>query len=316
MKHEANADYYTVPRLLANANQTSMLQGQKRLTKLQWYLEDHPTVSFVVLNTYDCVQYHEDIADCFQRSHMPAGMNEDIIVQVRPYFSRLIEDAKEAERIDQVLIPSKALLRAVQAIEVHYPTEMRDWLRNLTHPYPQLWHCKSLLQKTAASSLGSTNRIHVEALLNHLVESVGSAWEEAEMLSRNGFVEEQHWAKIFRPNEPIVSMTEGEPRAYMLTRCPKVESDGLVLYCWSWEFDGEFFQKNFQFRVDWPDQIEDVKITTLPYYPLRFGSTQLADRLELRGRNFWSCRRRRYVSYDMPRDHRSSQAVRQTGIIL
>ncbi|XPS78606.1 hypothetical protein M3J07_010619 [Ascochyta lentis] len=299
-EHETATDYHDVPRLLANANQTSILRGQKRLPDLEWYLEDNPAVSFIIRNTYDCGQYHEEIEDEFQRLPMPKGIGKRLEGNVRPYFSVLQSDARQAQRTRQVLLPSKGLIRAMRILCSSFPTELRDWddENNLTYPYLQLWHCKDLLHESAVAKLESTEQAHINSLLGYLDESVSAEWKEAEELFNDGLVDKKHWAKLFRPNEPIVTMIDGEPRAYILKRCPLVEEDQLLLDCRSWEFDGEFFQDDFDFEIDWLSQSDVIPISDLPYFPLRLDKTGLAARLERRGNTFWSCRRRRYINYE------------------
>ena len=57
--------------MLANANQTSILEGTQPLDNIDWYLEDNPSKYFAVINHYDCVRYHAEIANRFERLPVP-----------------------------------------------------------------------------------------------------------------------------------------------------------------------------------------------------------------------------------------------------
>lgn len=318
VEHENEEHYYDVPRLLVDANRKSALEGRHRLSSPEWLLEDHPAISLIICNIYDCVGYHESIADDFERLWMPLSISEDVVRLVRPYFSILREDAKLAQREERVLIPSKGLRRAMNVLESFYPDQLRNWdeENNLTYPYLQLWHCKDLFRAPASRMLEPAQQLHVDALLSYLEDDVAAEWEESEQIFSNGLVNKQHWAKLFRPNDPIITMKDGEPRAYVSRNCPTIEDEKLLLNCWSWEFDGEFYLEDSTFEVGWPSRSDAVPISDLAYFPLRCDKTDLTRRLERRGHTFWSCRKRRYVSYDKPSEGASVQSVRSLTFTL
>lgn len=309
--HESEEHYYDVPRLLANANRTSVLRGQHLLSDPEWLLEDHPAISFVVRNTYDCGRYHEQISDQFERLWMPLGISESIVGQVRPYFSVLTNNAALAEREDQVIVPSKGLKRAMSTLKSSFPSQLRNWddEDNLTYPYLQLWHCKDLLRVAVNNMSDPAQQLHSNALLSYLESEGAAEWEEAEKLFSDGRVNKKHWAKLFRPNDLVVTMDNGEPRAYVVRDCPTVGDDSLVLACWSWKFDGEFHLQYPHHKVTWPSESDTVPISDLVFYPLRFDKSDLKERLERRGRVFWSCRKRRYVSYNVSPEETGLGAV-------
>ena len=71
---------------------------------------------------------------------------------------------------------------------------------------------------------------------------------------------------------------------------------------WSLHFDGRFFSIPGEgtLELDWAESGGVIKIQDLSIYPLRHAEQSLRDSLANRGRTFWSCRRRRLVSYDDP----------------
>lgn len=308
--HEAEIDYLDTPRLLTDANQTSALKGTEPLENIGWYLEDNPGRHLAVINIFDCVQYHKEIANTFERLSLPSSIDDRILRQLRPYLYVLKNDAKEAERKNQLLLPSPGLRKALNALRVLHPSSLDNWEaeRNLAYPYPQLWHSRDIL-RNAAEELSPNDQCHITTLWNYIDNDITDAWTEAENMFKKGIVSKKHWTKLFRPNEPIVTMLYGEPRAFICKDNPEVSKDKLCLECWSWEFDGQFFRWDVSIMIDWPDQSDVASIVDLSHYPLKFDTYNLANRLANRGATFWSCRQRRYVSYRSPSQDTIGQAV-------
>ena len=309
-EHEAELDYLDVPRLFADANQTSSLKGTKPLDNIEWYLEDNSNTHFAVLNIYNCAQYHREIADQFVRLPLPSKIDSHVLGQIRPYLSVLKEDAKKADRNGQILVPSEGLSRALNKLQTLYKRELGDWsaANKLAYPYPQLWHCRDLL-RNAAKEFPPGNLSHVATLCDYLETELSDEWIEAKHMFEKGLVSKQHWAKLFRPNEVVVTLLGGEPRAFVCKDSVRVLHDQLHLECWSWEFDGRFHRQDYSIYLDWPGQSEVTPITYLSHFPLRFDTSDLATRLANRGATFWSCRQRRYVSYRTPSQNMMGQAV-------
>jgi hypothetical protein len=309
-KHEAELDYLDVPRLFAGANQTSRLKGTKPFDNIEWYLEDNPGVHFAIINIYDCLQYHREIADQFVRLQLPSNIDSRVVGQIRPYLCVLEEDAKEADRSNQILMPSLGLSRALDKLKTLYKLELGNWSAKfkLAYPYPQLWHCKDLL-RNLTKELPPGDRSRVATLCNYLELEISDEWIEAEDMFEKGIVSKQHWKKLFRPNELGVTLLDGEPRAFVCEENYVISSGKLRLACWSWEFDGNFYQREFSVDIVWPDRSEVTRITGLSHYPLRFNTSDLANRLASRGATFWSCRQRKYVSYRSPSQDTNGQSV-------
>ncbi|KAL2870147.1 ATP-binding protein [Aspergillus lucknowensis] len=119
---------------------------------------------------------------------------------------------------------------------------------------------------------------------------------EADSLFARGHVSERHLPKLFRPGDFIVSTTEGHPRAYMINDWPKLRSGSLVLPCFTWSFDGQFYRETKNILLGWEFGDRDLPVTKLGVYPLSF-DPGIRERLLRRGSVFWRCRTRRFVSY-------------------
>jgi hypothetical protein len=299
--HKAIADYLDTPRLVKGSTRATHLRGKRSLSNVDNYLEEHEDISFAVFKTYSCNEYHAEIKDRFERLPMPP-MEESIAAQAAPYFFRLKDDAKPAIPQSEFISVSNNLKKALDALSLKEPDDLSNWnvVKNPAFPYLQLYHCKHLLTGVSASELDIPNQLHLETLYRYLDEHLAAEYEEAELLFRKGIASRMHWAKLFRPNEVVVTMENEQPRAYLSTVCPSPDSNTLVLQCWSWEFDGRFWRNQTDLRIQWPSYADTVSITQLGAYPLRFDQTGLEERLKRRGTEFWSCRKRKLISYDVP----------------
>jgi hypothetical protein len=306
--HAPSADYFDVPRLLAQSNRKSGLQGQERIKDIGSYLEDHNDLSFAVYITYSCTRYHETIKDEFERFPMPA-MDDVIAAEAKPYFYILQQDAKPAAAETQALILSEVLQEAIDALSIEVPEFHWDWNTHssLAYPYLELYHQKELLM---THSLKPHYQSHLEALYSYLTEILGPEYSEAEALFDRGFVDRQHWAKLFRPGAVIVTLEGGQPIAYVCLRCPAVTAGSLQLQCFSWAFDGNFFRNKTVLNTHWPSDSNIVPITDLEVYPLTYGIDGLKDELRARGEIFWACRSRKFVNYNVPLRGMEVQIVR------
>lgn len=132
------------------------------------------------------------------------------------------------------------------------------------------------------------------------------------MLFENGIASRDRWTSLFHPNDIIVTLEKDQPLAYLLETSPRIVGRSLVLNLWSWGFDGHFYKQSKEFQFHWPSSSDTIPISELQAYPLRYNRTGLEKRLRRRGRIFWTCRWKRFVSYDVPHQGLEVQQVSLT----
>ncbi|KAF2833898.1 P-loop containing nucleoside triphosphate hydrolase protein [Ophiobolus disseminans] len=299
--HVPSADYLDVPRLLAQSNRKTCLQGQDPIKDIEGYLEDRNNLSFAIYITYSCTRYYETIKDDFKRLRMPT-MDENVAIMAKPFFYVLEQDAQPATAESEALILSEGLQDALHVLETH-PSGFRwNWndQSSLMYPYLQLYHQRDLLVDDTTHGLKISHRSHVDALHTYLLSRLGPAYLEAETLFARGSVDRQHWAKLFRPGAVVVTVKNGQPVAFICESCPTQSNGRLLLQCWSWAFDGKFFQNKVVLNISWPSGNDIVAITDLQVYPLEYAVAGLDNELRARGEVFWACRSRKFVNYDVP----------------
>ena len=310
-QHVPSADFFDAPRLLAQSNRKTCLQGRKPIKDIESFLEDNDHLSFAVYITYSCTKYHEKIKDEFKRLTMPV-MDEAIAAEAKPFFYVLQRDARPATAESEALILSEGLQEALYVLDAKVSTFRWVWEdpSYLMYPYLHLYHHKDLLTGTATREVKPHHQTHLEALHNYLVEHLGPEYSESESLFGRGYVDREHWSKLFRPGSVVVSFEGGQPVAHVCETCPTLGDNDLHLQCWSWAFDGKFFQNNAVLQIPWPSDGNIVAITDLQVYPLARAMPGLEDELRARGEVFWACRSRKFVNYNVPLEGMEVQNVR------
>ena len=316
-QHEPCRDYSDVPYLSPNANRCSELAGRYPLRKVEWYLDDQPHVSFATLLLYDCIAYHARVTDIFESQPMPANMTEATLRVAKPYFSFLSERPEEVTPYLQTIVISRGLRTALKTLESSYPQLLRNWdhEENLRYPQLQLYHCRELFSNATAKTLPPGQQDHLRFLSSYLNLRLSTEYQEAEEQFHAGIVHRRHWTKLYRPNDIVVTVVDGEELAYLNTNYPIVDGNVLTLQCWSWGFDGKFFRQLHEMRVSWTSDSTTMTLSDLRCYPLRYGRKGLSEERARCGEVFWSCRKRKYVEYQTAADL-GSQAVRTPSLAI
>lgn len=313
VRHQRSAYFLDIPRLFAGDSKASALRGTHDLSNLKEYLEDHPEVSFIIYKSYNCERYHETIQDQFERLQIPK-IDSEVVAQLRPYLFTLKKDEEPAladsERMEIISDELQEVMEVIEADPSDAFTNRHDG-HNLRAPHLHFYHYRPLMVQYASESPSQIHREHIKLLLDYLNSSHGSEYEEADALFRRGMVSKLHFSKMFGPNEVIVTVRNDQPLAFVSRKCPIAQNDPLELDCWSWSFDGVFRRQTSPVRVDWPASSSAIiPISALKTYPLRFDTSGLEQRLRKRGRTFWECRERKFVSYESPKPSFEVQVVR------
>ena len=319
-QHSSQSQYLDVPRLFAGDSKANALRGERRFPDLEDYLESDPNISFIVYKSYSCNEYHEAVKDDFDRLQIPR-IDPAVISQLRAYFFALKRDGEAASpNTEEIQIVSEDLQDAMATMESLHPDQFGAWdpQRGMRAPYLQLYHCRSLMDDYATTSSGDlsqTHQDHIRTLFNYVMASYGEEYQEADDLFESGLVNQYHFPKLFGPNEIVVTVANNQPSAYISEICPTLEDGHLELNCWSWEFDGLFRKKERNLSVPWPQNSDTIPISSLRVYPLRYDQSDLEERLRNRGKQFWECRKRNFVSYESPNPTFEVQAVRLAAFI-
>jgi hypothetical protein len=119
---------------------------------------------------------------------------------------------------------------------------------------------------------------------------------------------------LVRPGDPLVCQETGALQAYQATSWAKSKpasrdtstkegGSGFdkvwEVSAWSYEFDGVFYQKtvNLEIELDVTDPDEEVALSALRVTLLDYTSSDIREKLKRRGKTYWACRKRRFISY-------------------
>ena len=309
--HPESAMFTDQPRLAAGDCKFSPLHGLRPFRRrLEEYLADNPSIVLTVVRRYDCQQYHTLLEDMFRQLPLPyLGPSDSLRSDAKLYYSVLHQSGPPAipvsEHIEKL---SPSLFSSMQELETSEPEAFYGWSDppHLVAPYVHLYHIRDTAQALAPEVLNRSELAHVRLLFGYLESAYGTVHKDATNLFTKGMVTREHLPKLFHPTDIIVGFEDDNPRAFRINDC-QVSHSGIsvTLHCSTWQFDGAFRQVKQTFTVEWPgsagDDNEEVPIASLNVRPLRYDTTGLRAKLLQRGIMFWSCRKRRLVSYVSPR---------------
>jgi hypothetical protein len=315
--HTMTSYFLDPPRLFEGDNKVSPLRGRTSITDVEEHLEDNEHISIVIYRTYHCEEYHERIEEGFERLRL-SDYGVRTAPAMRPYLFVLRKDMEVATSIsEEMMLLSHDLKEALRNLgyldrKITYNSFQQDhW--TLKAPYLQMYHFRDLIRKTIPRLSSVDEQQHAGVLLRYIDESFGADYSEADNLFAKGLVSEKHLSKLFGPGETVITMTEGQPVAYVSRGLPSTGRSNATLYCENWNFDGVFGRKESYVDVTWPSTSSSIlPIVDLEYFPLKYDRLGTKERLLKRGQLLWNCRKRRYMSYRVSGGKSDIQTVRIT----
>ncbi|PLB44558.1 P-loop containing nucleoside triphosphate hydrolase protein [Aspergillus steynii IBT 23096] len=290
--HPRRADYFDAPRLFYGDSRASHLRGEEQIDDLDEYVENHEDISLVWIKFYYCDDYHESARDQFEILRAPLHPMNPMLMR---HFSILYADANEAiPEHEEISIVDDKIKDAVEEVidikcdRISTAVRTQETSAAVSRLYIHLRH-PNVQDDEPEKAL--------DDLLKYMEMAFEKEYQEADDLFARGYVTRRHLAKLFWKDEVIVASRGGQPRAYLCKGWPYWEGDDFVFPSVTWSFDGQFFRGEelvtleYQFHAE-----EEVPITDLPVYPLRVAD-DVKSRLIRRGRAFWRCRSRQFVSY-------------------
>lgn len=288
--HPPSSYYSDAPAMVESDNQSTALHGQFPLRDVDNYLDENLGFSIVVFFDYDCEAYHAKIKDAFTRLPMPS-MPHDVHLGMKPFFRVLQHDGPVAEATAEQLQLSQTLAEALHTLQGQSAEMPSEWNfdHDLVYPYPKLYHSNDILVGPLKQALELQQQTDLQVLSTYITERLASEYNKMEELSTTGMVSQRHWVMLFRPDDTVITMQDGQYRAFTVKSCRLLDEDTLKMDCQSWEYDGNFFQDHITIPIKWPSRSNHVAITNLSVYPIRHAAEGIETELRKRGDTFWSC---------------------------
>ncbi|KAK2788361.1 hypothetical protein FQN52_006685 [Onygenales sp. PD_12] len=301
--HNEDAVYSDPPRLFKGDSKASSLRGKKDIAKVKDYIGQHRSVSFVVYKEYNCNEYHEDHKAFFTPLSTPTDPRLPTLV--KPFFFKLCQHGNTAIPTSEVMtIMSKELMDAVSSVTGMSQRRLTslDRPENMDMLQHRLYYYRRLRDKDTVD-LGSAQRQLMDGLLEYVKMSYGPQYDEADEMFSRGMVNQKHIAKLFSPHEIILSTEDGQPVAFAIKEPPQSGQLPLVLRYWSWKLNVSFYREEKESMLYWPASAppdEEIPISCLSMYPLRYALPGFEKQLRSRGEMLWKCRKRHFVAYNPP----------------
>lgn len=309
--HEGHgqAIYSDRPRLFKNDSRVTQLHGRHHVVQnimSDEFAAEHPLVSFIVVKDYDCGSYYEEkiASNAFQTVDMPKNIAK-ALAKFKGQLTFLKEDGPEAVHTTERVYPiSQELKTGIARLEKLYPqyeSNDEDELQSLMSPYLGIYHLRKNLHEGLLDTfhdLSENQIVHVKLLVDYILTSHAQEYHEADHEFVNFLVTKSHFSKLYALQEIIVQQTNEGPIGLVISKILRNTAQRIDLECWGWEFDGQFHKQNRPVTISWPSEDDEVSLTDLGVFPLRTANKDLRELLEMRGQQFWKCRKRRLMEYD------------------
>ncbi len=287
-----------------------VLHASSPLQNVRFYLEQHPEIAFVFYKDYD---------------EIPPTDNSKIMSKDGVF--RIPEPSKQT-----LMLISEHMISAVEQLEEYIPDFAKffpdfDPYKEIPAPYMFIYHSIPLFDHVVPHL--NTLELELLELLNESVlASHGKEHLAAKRRQAKGMVSRRLVQYLVRPGDVLVTTQDSVPRAYVATtwaKEPRSHKDDVPdldkgrlhklnaeknqeprertyrfeVAAWSWAFDGSFEKKQNKIEIQLKvgDEDDEVRITSLNYFPLRFNEGGLYELLKKRGEMFWKCRTKHFVSY-------------------
>lgn len=297
--HPETAFFLDTPKLFKHDTKAHALRGRSPILDPLSYHKTNSGVIFVIYRTYSCEAYHSQLMERLQG-----------VPSARDHVGLFVlgEDAEPAfpER-EHMEITSDGLRKTITSVQRRKQgygdasPDAWDTEHNMLAPYLYFYHIRDIL-RAAQSDPSLEFRHEIGILLGYLDENFGQEYNEADDLFKDSWVARNHIHKLFGPNQVLVMWEHGQPVTVLTKNCPLPHSYPIKIECHQWSFDGRFAKTDGILAVCWPrgesrTKLAKIPISSLFAYPLRMASVKIQSAVLERGKIFWSCRKRRFVSY-------------------
>ncbi|KAJ5652596.1 hypothetical protein N7507_010022 [Penicillium longicatenatum] len=111
---------------------------------------------------------------------------------------------------------------------------------------------------------------------------------------------------LIRPSHPLVTQQDSALDAFQATSWAKEKpinwsktTRAWTVFAWRYEFDGAFYQKTVDLEIELQsqDSSEEISLSSLRITPLEYATPVVRKKLENRGKTYWTCRKKKFVSY-------------------
>ena len=261
---------------------SSHIQGEAIVDNIDLFVaKEKGSTAFLVLRNYQCCQ--PSSPDEFSTED---GMIPESILIVSNDFAQALN-----RLTDLVSKPPGYFSTFIPGTYINAPYYW--YYHSLSELLDKLQRCQQILDSMCTCSTIV------------FLERFGQVYNEVDSQLANGYISCLHFRYLFSPGTILVPLRDTLDQAFVQESWPKVSKNGLLVQAANWSFDGSFSKVSQSVELIFGESArteprvkdETKAITELGYYPIDYTSPQVRDRLYKVGREFWSCRHRKFVSY-------------------
>ncbi|KAF4540191.1 AAA family ATPase [Lasiodiplodia theobromae] len=287
---QSDAFFRDIPRKFKGDTDSDSLRGRDETENMLEYMKRHPSTAFAVIYHYSTRDY--------------TGRKAGVV------SGRMIQDGPPAKSHGQYIQLAEQTKDAIKAIITEHPEEFKgftsenDFPLPITQPYWIFYlYNQAFLRLRSCSGLEENDQNRMKLLCDWFEENWRSDWDEANALLGRGKINRKHYSKLFRPGDIWISKDDdGSIKAEKLEPFPWSDVRGQKADAIGWCFNGSFVKEQWDYWTH--DEIyiiptgkEEVDITSLSGYPIRFAESGTYEKLVSRGEKFWQCRKKKLISF-------------------
>ncbi|PYI06177.1 P-loop containing nucleoside triphosphate hydrolase protein [Aspergillus sclerotiicarbonarius CBS 121057] len=259
------------------------LQGASLSMKVDEYLERSKSLAFVVFKTY--------ASSSVDDNHLKS--KEDTLPLPDP----------ESETVTFI---SREMIRALQNFFFMQPDYDKlfphlDLRKEVPAPY-LFWYCFRSSYETVKSLLSTNDKRLIQLFDEWVTPNHEIEYAKVDDQIQKGVISRLSMKYLVKPGTVLVSQKRGQLQAYMATSWATQDTANDKKWNvtgWSYEFDGVFYHRNttLSLEMNAENPTEEVELQQLDVTPLEFASCEIRQKLEQRGKIYWQCRKRKFISY-------------------
>ncbi|KAI6086339.1 P-loop containing nucleoside triphosphate hydrolase protein [Hypoxylon rubiginosum] len=309
--------YIDEPTWLVGPNQEVILTANFPLTDPNGYLGQKKKAAFVVVKTYTPDQQVSALQKaCREKRALPRP--KPSYEGIRLISGGMIEAAEN-------------FFRRQQKFDTDFPNF--NVRKAIGAPYLCWYFYRS---EDAFSGMRPDHRRYMELLTGEMEKSCGDMYRKINSQLERQVVSPQTIEFLFRPGDVLLSKEDGKQEGFVALgqAIPKEGQQKLpgkiedwsgrannddvqknytwTIDAWSYQYDGHFYKAehtqatSLKIHLNVSHYEKEVPMSDLNLLPLAYAEKAFAERLAERGRIFWSCRRKKLVSYQETLDQFSS----------
>ncbi|KAL2284101.1 hypothetical protein FJTKL_09096 [Diaporthe vaccinii] len=266
------------------------LRGSQPINNFELYLERNKEIVFIVYKHYECCARQVTIPPR-EQGEIGLGIDASFLLQWEEIFL-IAPELKEA------------LVQIADVALEGIPHPDFEESRKILHPYIWYFHRRTEIH-AEIDKLPRATRLYVDCFRGYIESRMEEEWQSVESLMKKGNISAQYLKYLIVPGQIIISQgntstlaqrTASVAEGWLRVRqTPDSFSASVPTYTWA--FDGNFSKTYADINIhDVPSLEEPFDILDLGLYPMEFASEGEIEALRKRGRMFWKCRTRNYVS--------------------